>query len=176
MEINIDDHSYHTGTDRKKVRKLVLRLPIFGLLFFLELRILTAIVFSPALSIIACFLIVIIALIALSMIGAYWTPRMQVILLKRTAGDPVPQENILSEVFIPPFLMSGAAILISAWLIAIGFSERFYEKFHHYNGFKWGEAAWFSLIVLIPVMLFYLLQAINVYRELPKYPRRKLDL
>ena len=134
----------------------------FGFFIFLFYRIMTAAMFDVPMSIIACLL----AALVNSAIALFGTGLALVWALDQQKGKD-PGLAILKAIF--GCLVVVALSFAAAWLISLGFSERFYEKVSHARYYRQAPFEqnwfWFLIIVAIPTIVHYVIN-FNALRKI----------
>ena len=134
----------------------------FGFFIFLFYRIMTAAMFDDPMSIIACLL----AASVNSAIALFGTGFAAVWALNQR-DDKDPQLMVMKAIF--GCLVVVALSFAAAWLISLGFSERFYERVSHVRNFRREfyeqDWFWFLVVVAIPTTVHYAI-TFNTLRKL----------
>ena len=142
----------------------------FGFLSFLFYRIGSVLLFGESVSLIACLILTILAVGITMAAKIYWGAAMdQKIALAVTDGIKSDEAALgkLIVIYSPALLVSTGALLVSGWLVVLGFSETFYERIvegrRYDDMFNPDNAFMFGMMLVAPVLLLVGFEMVRTY-------------
>ncbi len=158
---------------------------VFGAIVFLFYRIMTAGIFDFPLSILACIIGALLSALIMQVFSGVMAARLGKLAFERTMKNS--QESVI-EITLLPLVVCIAANFAQLYLIALGFSDRFFEALEigYRESFYETNLFWFFMVSATPIVSYatFFVSRLRIAPRVPvptdevaKRPRRKkLDL